>query len=85
MSVLKIESQRLNRTVFVCNTKEEAREVWREHPRDRGSIFLASEVRLMKGITDEVLETTQMVKDVFPGATVQRFDPPKGEFNELAS
>lgn len=73
MSVLKIESKRLSRTVFVCDSKNEARQVWREHPRDRGAIFLSSEVRLMRGITGEALEAVQMVKDVFHGATLEGF------------
>lgn len=77
MSVLTISSKRLNRTVFVCDFKEEARQVWQDHPDDRGAIFLTSEVRLMGGISDEALQAIQMVKDAFPGATIQRFDPLK--------
>lgn len=79
MSVLTINSKRLNRIVNVCDTREEARQVWQDHPEDRGSIYLASEVRLMGGISDEALQAVQMVKDVFPGARVQRFNPVETE------
>jgi len=79
VSVLTINSRRLNRTVRVCNTRDDARQAWQAHPEDRGSIYLASEVRLMGGISDEALEAVQLVKDVFPGARVQRFDPVETE------
>lgn len=75
MSILTVNSKRLNRTVFVCDSKDEARQVWQQHPEDRGAIFLSSEVRLMGGITDEALQAVQMVKDAFPGATLQGFLP----------
>lgn len=79
MSVLTIQSAKLNRTVRVCDTREDARQAWQDHPEDRSSIYLASEVRLMGGISDEALEAVQMVKDIFPGARVQRFDPVETE------
>lgn len=75
MSVLTINSRRLNRIVRVCNSKEDARQVWQDHPEDRGSIYLAGEVRLMGGITDEALQAVQMAKEVFPGATLEGFEP----------
>lgn len=79
MSVLTIDSKRLNRIVRVCDSKDEARRVWQEHPEDRGGIYLAEEVRLMGGITDEALQAVQAVKDVFPGATLQGFSPLEGQ------
>jgi len=75
MSVLTINSKRLNRIVRVCVSKDEARRVWQEHPEDRGGIYLAEEVRPMGGISDEALQAIQMVKDAFPGATIQGFSP----------
>lgn len=79
MSVLTINSKRLNRIVRVCDTRSEARQVWQDHPEDRGGIYLAGEVRLMGGITDEVLQAVHLVKDAFPGARIQRFDPVETE------
>lgn len=73
MPILTINSKRLNRTVFVCDSKEEARQVWQDHPDDRGAIFLSSEVRLMGGITDEALQIIQAAKGSFPGSTLQGF------------
>jgi|GEM_PF-6634524 len=75
MSILTVNSKRLNRTVFICDTNTEARQVWQEHPGDRGAIFLSSEVRLMGGISDEALQIVQAAKDSFPGATLQGFSP----------
>lgn len=75
MSVLTINSKRLNRIVRVCDTREEARQAWQDCPEGRSGIYLAGEVRLMGGITDEALQAVQLVKDAFPGARVQRFDP----------
>lgn len=77
MPVLTVNSTRLNRKVFICDSNTEARQVWQDHPDDRGAIFLTSEVRLMGGISDEALQAIQMAKDAFPGATIQRFDPLK--------
>lgn len=82
MSVLTIQSAKLNRIVRICNTRDDARQAWQDHAEDRRSIYLASEVRLMGGISDEALQTVQMVKDVFPGARVQRFDPVETELGE---
>lgn len=84
MPVLTINSAKLDRTVRVCDSRQEARQVWQKHPEDRSGIYLAEEVRLMRGIAEETLQLIQMAKDIFQGATVQRFDPPKGESNELA-
>lgn len=75
MSILTVNSTRLNRKVFICDSNTEARQVWQDHPDDRGAIFLTSEVRLMGGITDEALQTIQAVKDCFPGSTLQGFSP----------
>ena len=75
MSVLTVNSTRLNRKVFICDTNTEARQAWQDHPDDRGAIFLSSEVRLMGGITDEALQVIQAAKDVFPGATLKGFAP----------
>lgn len=77
MSILTIDSKRLNRFIHICDTKEEARRVWQDLPEDRSGIYLAGEVRIMGGITDEALQAVQMVKDVFPGATLQGFAPVK--------
>ncbi|QSV44419.1 hypothetical protein [Geobacter benzoatilyticus] len=81
MSVL-INSAKLNRIVRVCDSRQDARQAWQDHAEDRGSIYLASEVRLMGGISDEALEAVQMVKDVFLGARVQRFDPVETQLGE---
>ena len=74
MSVLTIKSAKLGRMVRIVSTSEEARQVWKEFTGDRGGIYLADEVRAMKGIDPESLRAIQKVKDVFHGAQVQQVE-----------
>jgi hypothetical protein len=79
MSLLTINSAKLGRIIRVAETAEEARQVWKDHPEDRGVIYLANEVEAMKGINLETLQAIQAVKDVFFGAQVDRVETTKPE------
>lgn len=72
--VYTIKSQKLNRTIYVAEKREEARELAKKLPKDdRGSIYLSSEIEAMKGQEVDI-HRLQMVKDVFPGAIIERVD-----------
>lgn len=68
--IARIESKKLNRTLWMVDTREEARRVWHTLPYEkRGSIYLKSEVNILKGAEVDI-EAVQLVKDCFPGSII---------------
>lgn len=71
-SVIKIESGKLKKTVWIAEDRQSAREIWKSGSRD--TIYLFREVTAMQGINEESLGAVQMVKEVFPGAIVEKIN-----------
>lgn len=71
---VKIQSSKLQKPVWIAEDRKAAREIWKSGSRD--TIYLYQEIEAMKEIDDESLKAIHMVKEVFPGGTVESIGNP---------
>lgn len=69
MTTIKIESVKLGRTIWIVSSAEEGKALL-ANGEPRENIYTETEVEALKGLSEDVIQAIQAVKDTFPGATV---------------